>query len=497
MNEWRTQVRKSDRYQTACAIFVFCAATAITSPAQTFTSLASFAKTDGNAPYIGSLVQGTDGNLYGTTELGGSRNAGTVFRVATDGTLTSLYSFCAKLGCVEGSGPYTGVVLATDGNFYGTNPWSGAYSNGTVYKMTPAGVLTALYGFCQQSGCPNGGLPIAALVLGSDGKLYGTDEGGGTNNVGTIFRITTAGVLTTLHSFINTDGATPAAAMLQANDGNFYGTTSYGGAHIACSGFFLGCGTVFKMTPAGVLTTLHSFAGAGDGNWPVGGLVQGADGSLYGTTKLGGVRNSACSFGCGTIFKITTSGTLTTLHRFDGTEAGFSTSPLLLATDGNFYGTTGYGGSTVCSQGCGTVFQITPSGTFTILHSFGLSDGANPAGGLVQATNGILYGTTASGGSNRVCGGAYCGTVFGLDMGLGKFVETVPTAARTGAKVLILGSNLTGATAVTFDGTPATFKVVSATEITTNVPAGATTGTVQVTKPAGTLSSNVSFRVTQ
>jgi uncharacterized repeat protein (TIGR03803 family) len=187
------------------------------------------------------------------------------------------------------------------------------------------------------------------------------------------------------------------------------------------------------MTPAGVLTTLHSFAGAGDGNWPVGGLVQGADGSLYGTTKLGGVRNSACSFGCGTIFKITTSGTLTTLHRFDGTEAGFSTSPLLLATDGNFYGTTGYGGSTACTQGCGTVFQITPSGRFTILHIFGVSDGANPTGGLVQATNGILYGTTASGGANRVCGGAYCGTVFSLDMGLGKFVETVPTAARTGA----------------------------------------------------------------
>jgi uncharacterized repeat protein (TIGR03803 family) len=334
-------------------------------------------------------------------------------------------------------------------------------------------------------------------VQGTDGNFYGTSGGYGANNLGTVFKLTPGGKLTTLHTFSGADGSAPVA-LIQATDGNFYGTTPFGGASSACGGFFMGCGTIFKITSSGTFTVLHNFLGAADGNRPQDGLIQGADGSLYGTTLEGGTLISgSCPWGCGTVFKISTSGTFTTLHNFDAADGSYPTSPLMLATDGNYYGTTATGGaSTACGlAGCGTVFTMTRVGALTTLHTFNSTDGMTPSAGLVQATNGTLYGTTSSGGTSRACDFAPCGTIFSLDMGLGKFVETVPASGKTGAKVIILGSNLIGATAVTFNGTAATFKIVSATEITTTVPPGATTGPVRVTKPAGTLSSNVAFRV--
>jgi uncharacterized repeat protein (TIGR03803 family) len=481
---------------TAWVMLALCA-TAIVSPAQTFTSLLSFDWTDGQAPYLVSLVQGTDGNLYGTTMYGGAKklNAGTVFRITPGGALTSLYSFCGQPGCADGADPYAGLVLGTDGNFYGTTFVSGANDNGTVFKITPAGVLSVLYSFCSQPDCADGSLPTAGLVQGTDGAFYGTTDGGGTSNEGTVFRITAGGVLTTLHSFDRTDGLTPSG-LIQGADGSLYGTTLYGGATTACGGAFLGCGTVFKITSGGTLTVLHSFKG-NDGNEPIGGLIQGADGNFYGTTYEGGSLSSGCQYGCGTVFKITPGGTLTTLHRFVNTDGGFPTSSLIQATDGNFYGTTGFGGDLSCDspEGCGTIFKMTPSGALTTLHSFDSTDGSDPSGGLVQATSGTLYGTTASGGTSQTCDYAPCGTIFSLAVGLGPFVETLPAAGTVGASVKILGSKLTGATSVTFNGTPAAFTIVSDSLITTTVPAGATTGTVQVTKPAGTVSSNVPFRV--
>jgi uncharacterized repeat protein (TIGR03803 family) len=447
------------------------AATAIDLPAQTFTTLHSFDGTDGDGPKA-ALIQAADGNLYGTTFWGGATSGyGTVFTITPSGTLTTLYSFSQ----FDGMEPTAALVQATDGNFYGTTSGGGAdFGSGTLFKITPSGTLTTLYSFyCEIAGCPDGTTPSAGLVQGTDGNFYGTTSGWPPQFYGTVFKATPSGTLTTLYGFGATDGV---SALVQAADGNFYGTTSGGGAN--------NDGTVFKITPSGTLTTLHSFDGT-DGSGPTG-LIQASDGNFYGTALSGGAN------GYGTIFKITPGGTLTTPHSFDFTD-GSGPSALVQSTDGNFYGTTGVGGANSCVfegvdlGGCGTIFKITPSGTLTTLHNFDGTDGYGP-NSLVQDTNGTFYGTTFQGG----IGG---GTVFSLSVGLGPFVETQPTSGKVGAYVKILGTNLTSATKVTFNGTPAVFKVVSSSLITTTVPFGATTGKIQVVTPSGTLSSNVPFRV--
>ncbi|HEV2381124.1 MAG TPA: choice-of-anchor tandem repeat GloVer-containing protein [Terriglobia bacterium] len=235
-----------------------------------------------------------------------------------------------------------------------------------------------------------------------------------------------------------------------------------------------GSGTVFKITASGTLMTLNSFPGKCA--YPYAALIQATDGNFYGTTWAG------------TIFRITPDGTLGTLDTFDGSDGANPYAPLIQATDGNLYGTTNEGG-----LGVGTVFRVTLSGRLTTIYSFSDANGgaSQPTAALVQDTNGSFYGTTYYGGVI----GAGVGTVFGLSVGLGPFVETQPSSGRVESAVRILGTNLTGATSVTFNGTAATFTVQSATAIKTTVPAGATTGPVQVVTPSGTLASNVNFRV--
>jgi uncharacterized repeat protein (TIGR03803 family) len=451
-----------------CFVILLCAATAVASSAQTFTTLVSFNGTDGANPYYMSLVQGTDGNFYGTTSMGGANNYGTVFKVTSAGALTTLHSF----NKTDGAYPYAGLVQATNGNFYGTTNQGGANNSGTVFEVTSAGALTTLHSFGTPPLSLDGGGPFDRLIQATNGNFYGTTNGGGANATGTVFKITPGGTLTTLYSFCAqpncTDGGNPYAGLVQATNGNFYGTTVNGGAN--------GAGIVFKITPGGTLTTLHSFSTDGV---PYAGLVQATNGDFYGTTVYGANGN-------GMVFTITPGGTLTTLHNFNGTDGSRPFARLVQATDGNFYGTTYQGGA----NGGGTVFKITPGGTLTTLHSFNGTDGAGPFG-LVQATHGNFYGTTYSGGAN-----SYYGTIFSLSVGLGPFVKTLPTSGKVGAAVKILGTNLTGATSVSFNGTAAAFTVVSASEISTTVPAGATTGKVQVTTPGGTLLSNLAFRVT-
>lgn len=473
---------KFNWWKAPCGVVVLCVVTAIGARAQTFTSLYSFCAqtncTDGANPDAG-LIQAADGNLYGTTLYGGASGSyGTVFRIAFTGNLTTGHRFCSQSGCADGASPDTALIQASDGNFYGTTSSGGAYGiYGAIFKIAPSGKLTTLYSFDDVDGAnPNG-----PLLQASNGSFYGTTVSGGAYGYGTIFKITAAGTLTTLHSFDSTDGSYPYAALVQGTDGSFYGTTSSGGA--ANSSCVFGCGTVFKMTSDGTLTTLHSFD-ATDGAAPYAALVQAADDNFYGTTETRG------AYDYGTVFEITPEGTVTTLHSFDSTDGALPFATLVLATDGNLYGTTTYGGT----NNDGTIFEITPSGTLTTVHAFAGPDGVNPEAALVEATNGIFYGTTYGSGANDTCRDG-CGTLFSVSVGLGPFVKTVPTSGNTGGAVRILGTNLTGSTGVTFNGTAAVFTIVSPTEIATTVPTGATTGTVEVVTPSGTLTSNVPFRV--
>jgi uncharacterized repeat protein (TIGR03803 family) len=469
--------------------------------AQTFKVLVDFNGTNGDEGY-GLLVQGTNGDLYGIA-AGGANNDGTIFKITTAGTLTTLYNFCSEANCADGEGPL-GLTLSTNGNLYGTTYSGGANGGGTFFEMTPAGKLTTLYSFCAQTNCADGNEP-SSVIQGSNGNFYGTTYRGGTgcSGCGTAFEITPAGVLTTLHSFCTVtssgsdcaDGSNPNAALIQATNGNFYGTTLSGEDSTVA-------GTAFEITPAGKLTTLHVFCAltdCDDGDVPYAPLVQASNGDLYGTTNYGGRSNA------GVVFEMTLAGAVTPVYSFcSESECADGTYPiagLFQGTDGNLYGTTTAGGLEGCGQfdaGCGTAFSVSTSGTFTLLHTFcsetDCADGGFPYDGIMQATNGTFYGTTAQGGDSS-CGQYGCGTVYSLSNGLKPFVETVPVSGKVGSTVRILGYGLTGTTSVTFNGTAATFTVISGTMITATVPSGATTGTVSVTTPKGTLSSNVKFRI--
>jgi uncharacterized repeat protein (TIGR03803 family) len=355
------------------------------------TRLYSFnAYNDGSEPEA-VLVQGSDGNFYGTTYSSGAYDSGTVFKISAHGAYTHLYSFT---GTNDGWGPTAGLVQGRDGSFYGTTPYGGSTprqdGNGTVFKISTNGTLTTLHSF---TGGADGGGPMGGLTQGSDGNFYGVTAGGGTNNAGIVYQITPTGVLTSLYSFTGgTDGANPVAGLTQGSDGNFYGTTYLGGMNNA--------GTVFQITPAGALTSLYSFTGGADGASPRSVLVQGSDGNFYGTTYLGGTNNA------GTVFQITPAGALTSLYSFTGGAGGQPTDAgLVQGSDGNFYGTS-WGGT----YGYGTVFQVTPTGALTSLHSFGVTidAGEDPIGGLVQGSDGSFYGTTSGGGMRGF------GTVFRL-----------------------------------------------------------------------------------
>jgi len=370
-----------------------------TDVATTFTSLFSFADTNGEAPE-GALVQATDGNFYGTTVEGGAMGDGTVFKITPSGTLTTLHSFDGT----DGFSPEGALVQATNGNFYGTTAFGGANGKGTVFEITPNGTLTTLASFNGT----DGEFPEAGLVQATDGNFYGTTFRGGayklcpprrTLTCGTVFKITPSGTLTTLASFGEEGGSVPFSPLIQATDGNFYGTTP---------------STVFKVTPSGTLTTLAIVSSS------YAGLVQATDGNFYGTTEYQGDA-ATCDGGCGTVFKVTPSGTLTTLLSF--TSSANPVAALIQATDGNLYGTTGAGGanndcggSAPGPIGCGMVFKVTLSGTLTTVFSFDSKDGAAPQAALVQATNGELYGTTAVGGTSEACNSG-CGTVFSLSVG--------------------------------------------------------------------------------
>jgi uncharacterized repeat protein (TIGR03803 family) len=471
-------------------VILFCAMTAIASQAQTLTTLADFDGTNGSYPL--GLIQGFDGNFYGTTLDGGTANLGTAFKITPAGVLTTVHTFCSMAGCLDGSWPEGRVTQASDGNFYGPSDNGGRSGAGVIYRITSTGKFSVLYEFCVA--CSDGIIPIS-VVQGRNGKLYGTTYGYRDNStdLGTVFELTLGGTLTTLHTFTGLDGSNPFGPMMQASNGSLYGTTSEGGSSTICpSNGLVGCGTVFQITPSDKLTTLHIFDGS-DGALPGydGTLIEGLDGNLYGTAIDGGTS----SYG-GTIFKITGAGKFTTLYHFcsqpNCSDGASPVESLVQASDGNLYGTTVSGGNSV---GYGTIFKITPQGVLTTLYDFcslpNCADGFSPQAALIQGTDGNFYGTTTTGGS----GGA--GTVFRFSMGLSPFAKLLFNFGKVGQADGILGQGFRGATGVFFNGTPATFTVVSDTVIRTTVPAGATTGFVTVVTATGTLKSNVPFRVTR
>jgi len=400
--------------------------------AQTLQTLVSFANTNGTFPYAG-LTLGNDGNFYGTTVGGGSSNSGTVFQVTTNGTLATLVSFAYT----NGESPFAALTLGADGNFYGTTSMGdGGSSSGTVFQVTTNGTLATLVSFANT----NGEYPYAALTLGADGNFYGTTSAGGITNsnfdlgMGTVFRVTTTGTLTTLALFAYTNGANPQAALTLGNDGNFYGTTGSGGSS--------GVGTVFRVTTNGILTTLVSFANT-NGAIPFAGLTLGNDGNFYGTTVLGGITNSRSSRGMGTVFRVTTNGTLNTLVSFAFTNGYEPYAALTLGSDGNFYGTTIYGGAntnSIFTAGMGTVFRLTTNGTLTTQISFANTNGVQPQAALVQGNDGYFYGTTCYGGITNSSFTTGMGTVFRLFLPIVITVQPQSLTNNVGATVTFLVS---------------------------------------------------------
>jgi len=447
---------------------------------QSYTKLYSYSI--GSGAYSGIVApqimsQGRDGNLYSTISNAGTHNDGSVHMMTTAGVLNNVYSFCSLKSCSDGQYPFGGVTLGFDGNFYGTTQSGGNRGVGSVFKVTPTGTLTTLWNFDNGT---DDSVPVYTTLLGKDNNMYGVSVGQYNGQYGVFFRVSSAGAFAALRDFAYTNGANPNLPT-QGADGDFYGTAQAGGDP-TCR-----CGVVYKATSTGVVTVLHAFKGyPNDGYRPIGVLVQGNDGNFYGTTYRGGAHNQ------GSVFKITPTGNFTLLHSFHyggGTsfDATLPEAGLTLGTDGSFYGVGAAGGT----KNAGAIFKITSAGSESVLYNFcsvSCSDGFGPATPLVLHTDGKFYGNTN--------GNSLGGSVFySLDVGFKPLISPVNWTAKVGQTVEILGQGFTGATAVSFNGIKAPFKIVSDTYLTATVPAGALTGQVTVTAFTGSMKSNRKFLV--
>jgi uncharacterized repeat protein (TIGR03803 family) len=497
-------------------------------PAGVLTTLHAFSGSDGSV-LQSTPVQGSDGNLYGVASRGGAHYHGAIYKVTTAGKFTGLYAFP---GSSDGETLSPSLMIAKDGNLYGTAHWNGGdFDSGNVYRVTPTGTKTILHSFAFMHGYGNNeeGAYPNSLLQAKDGYLYGTTTQGGNYAAGTIFKISTGGQLTVLHHFQSTEGSSSLAGLIQDSGGTFYGTAQWGGAN--------SLGVVFKMTSTGTVTVLHAFAGGKEGANPAASLLLASDGRLYGTTQYGGANNQ------GTVFKLTTSGQMTLLHSFTG-QNGDGAQPiaaLIQATDGGLYGTTIGGGA----NNLGVVFKITTGGTYKTLYSFtGQTDGQYPHARLYQASDGYLYGgaytggrigngvlfrlstsgsftllysmgdpdgykaldltegpdgnmygNTEHGGGSNASLGVGTGVVYELKTLLPLLTSFSPTSGGVGSKVTLNGVNFTDTTSVRFNGKSATFSVTSDSKLVATVPAGATTGPITIITSNGSIASTSSFTV--
>ncbi len=377
------------------------------------------------------LLVGCGGGPGGTGNGGGGAGGGVQDTPPPPGkSYTVLHTF---KGGSEGAFPNQGLVRDAAGNLYGTAaydgdltcPDGGGFGCGTIFKLDSSGTFATLHVFA--GGPTDGALPNSGLIRDTEGNLYGTTVGGGIHQSGVVFKLDTTGTETVLHHFTGKEaGLSPTAGLVRDDAGNLYGATQLGG-DLSCPDEpgLRGCGIVFKLAPSGTLTVLHAFAGGGEGVWPHS-LSRDAAGNLYGVTAYGGDLNCFfASTGCGTVFKLNPTGSLTTLHAFTQTEDGATTEgefpggPLTRDEAGNLYGTTSGGGRGLG----GIVLKLELSGQMTTLLSFRALDGGeedddpggqNPTGGLLLDAAGVLYGTTFNGGTSKR------GIVFGLNPESGK-----------------------------------------------------------------------------
>ncbi len=434
--------------------------------AQTVNEVVSFTGNNSQGMPDMTPTQGRDGNLYGTCP-NPKDTYGSIFSLTSAGGLSSLYTFSYTTGYFA-----VGLTLSTDGNFYGTGGDGGTGAYGVLFRISPNGTYTLLHDFLGSS---DGAGPTSPPIQGSDGNLYGTTTGSGGIFSSTVYKYTRSGAYSTIFEFSNTQGKLAAARLVQGSDGNLYGTAVEGGT--------ANNGTIYKLSTSGTLLYNYSFPASGKFGVFPSELIEASDGNFYGTTSYGGTAHD------GTVFRMNQKGIVSVLYNFAGADDGANPSGgVVQGTDGNLYGATSARGT----YGFGTIFQISLSGQFQSLYSFDAAIGENPGPPPLQHTNGLFYGALQSGSTYGY------GAIYSLDMGLGPFVTFVLPVGKVGKTAEILGQGLTGTTSVTFNGIPATsFAVKSDTYMTAVVPTGASTGPVVVTTPAGTLTSNVKFRISK
>jgi uncharacterized repeat protein (TIGR03803 family) len=345
---------------------------------------------------VGDLIEDAAGNFYGTTQVGGASDDGTIFKVSPDGTETVLHAFS---GGADGADPTSGLIADNSGNFYGVTEGDAVSNYGTVFKLLPDGTLTTLHIF---NGNPDGDGPHGRLLADKEGNLYGTTEYGGAHSSGAVYKLAPDNTETVLYSFTGgADGALPVSGLIADKAGNLYGTAISGGIG-ECA--LHGCGVVFEVTPGGSETVLYHFTGGTDGSGPGEALIADGKGNLYGTTGYGG--NTGCNAqGCGVVFRLTKAGVETVLYTFTGGSDGAHPFSRLIANwKGHLYGTTESGGV----GGYGVVFTLSPNGSEKVLCNFSEALGTYPSDNLMAAQDGTLVGTTYGGGTKGD------GTVFRL-----------------------------------------------------------------------------------
>jgi uncharacterized repeat protein (TIGR03803 family) len=438
--------------------FVFAAISQLS--AQSVTDLLTFNGANGADPLYVTFVQGRDGRLYGTTYSGGANNLGAVIKInLSDNNSIVLHSFAGT----DGSNPGGGLTLATNGNYYGATVTGGSSNLGVLYSITTAGSLTVLHNF---AGGSDGEYPYGPPIQATDGNFYGATAGApDTDNPATIYKLTSAGVYSVVLALSQSATGVGVYGLVQGADGLLYAAANVGGSN--------GCGTIVKLTTGGVLKETHSFSCSIGPRYPIAPPLLASNGTLYGTTPNGGAH------GQGTIYDISSVFGVNVLYSFtdisgDGEDPN---AGLVQGSDGNLYGVTYY-----YSQ----VYRWNLDGTYTAFSGYVYG---NTIANVMQDTNGIFYGVSGNDGPD--------GFVYSFNNGLSPFVAFVEHQGAVGASAQILGQGFMGSTSVTFNGVPATFSVVNDTYLTATVPAGAATGSVVVTTPSGTLTSNQRFKVTE